>query len=35
MMTHGDGESNVNLNELLRFHQNNQSIVTLASVKIR
>ncbi len=35
MMTYGDGVSNVNLNELLRFHQENQSIVTLTAAKIR
>ena len=35
MMTYGDGVSNVNLNELLRFHQDNQSVVTLTAAKIQ
>lgn len=35
MMTYGDGVSNVNINELLRFHQDNQSVVTLTAAKIQ
>ncbi len=34
MLTYGDGVSNVNLDELLRFHQNSGKLVTLTSVKI-
>lgn len=35
MMTYGDGVSNVNLSDLLQFHQENQSIVTLTAAKIQ
>ncbi len=34
MLTYGDGVSNVNLDELLRFHQKSGKLVTLTSVKI-
>ena len=34
MLTYGDGVSNVNLDELLQFHQNSGKLVTLTSVKI-
>lgn len=35
MMTYGDGVSNVNISELLKFHQENHGIVTLTAAKIR
>ena len=31
--TYGDGLSDVNLNELLKFHRSNKSIATLTAVK--
>ena len=33
MLTYGDGVSDVNIDELLKFHKNNNSIVTLTSVQ--
>lgn len=33
MMTYGDGVSNVNLDTLLKFHQNNKGLVTLTAVR--
>ena len=33
MMTYGDGLSNVNINELIKFHYNNKAEVTLTAVK--
>ncbi len=33
MMTYGDGVSDVNLNALLRFHQENRGLVTLTAVR--
>ena len=33
MMTYGDGVSNVNLDELLRFHKSNKGLVTLTAVR--
>lgn len=35
MMTYGDGVSNVDLKELLRYHQAGQAVVTLTAAKIR
>lgn len=35
MMTYGDGVSNVDISELLKFHQENHGIVTLTAAKIR
>lgn len=35
MLTYGDGVSNVNVNELLRFHQSNEAVVTLTAVKVQ
>ena len=35
MMTYGDGVSDVNLDELLRFHRENHAVVTLTAAKIR
>lgn len=34
MLTYGDGVSNVNLDELVKFHENSGKLVTLTSVKI-
>jgi len=34
MLTYGDGVSNINLNELVKFHENSGKLVTLTSVKI-
>ncbi len=33
MLTYGDGVSDVNINELVKFHKSNKSIVTLTSVQ--
>ena len=33
MMTYGDGLSNINLNKLLKFHNNNKKLVTLSAVR--
>jgi glucose-1-phosphate cytidylyltransferase len=33
MLTYGDGVSDVNIDELLKFHKSNNSIVTLTSVQ--
>jgi glucose-1-phosphate cytidylyltransferase len=33
MMTYGDGLSNVNLKQLLKFHKKNKSLVTLTTVR--
>jgi glucose-1-phosphate cytidylyltransferase len=33
MLTYGDGLSNVDINELLKFHKNHNKIATLTSVK--
>ena len=33
MLTYGDGVSNVNIDELLKFHNRNKAIVTLTSVQ--
>ena len=33
MMTYGDGVSDVNLDALLKFHQNNKGLVTLTAVR--
>ena len=33
MLTYGDGLSNVNLNELLKFHKSNKKTVTVTSIK--
>jgi len=34
MLTYGDGVSDVNINELIKFHENSGKLVTLTSVKI-
>ena len=33
MMTYGDGQSNVNLEKLLKFHKKNKKLVTLTAVR--
>jgi glucose-1-phosphate cytidylyltransferase len=33
LATYGDGVSNVNINELIRFHKNQQKLITLTAVK--
>lgn len=35
MMTYGDGVSNIDIKDLLKFHQSNQAIVTLTAAKIQ
>lgn len=35
MMTYGDGVSNVNLKELLEFHQKNDAVATLTAAKLQ
>ncbi len=35
MLTYGDGVANVNINELLEFHQHNKATVTLTAAKIK
>lgn len=34
MLTYGDGVSNVNIHELIKFHENSGKLVTLTSVKV-
>lgn len=33
MLTYGDGVSNININNLLEFHQNNKKLITMTSVQ--
>lgn len=35
MMTYGDGVANINITELLQFHQNHPAVVTLTAAKIQ
>lgn len=34
MLTYGDGVSDININDLIKFHEKNKKLVTLTSVKI-
>ena len=35
MLTYGDGVSDININDLLKFHQNHGKLMTMTSVQAR